>query len=161
MKNFYSIRIRSRKWIFQLLMFLVICNGSVLISNAASPQNQKLEEIYVDLVLSNATPQEFFNQLRERSGVYFFYNNEDVEALGDISIESSKESLKEILDEVFQNSDLEYQLENNVVTVKKAEEKPIQQQKSNYKVSGKVTDEKGLSLPGVTVKLEEIGRAHV
>jgi TonB-linked SusC/RagA family outer membrane protein len=139
------------KRMFQVLLVLIVSVFSTCWLNAAVPQNTKLEEILVDLQLKKVSPREFFEQLKEQSGVYFFYSNGDVESLGEISIASENKSVKEVLDQVFEGSDLVYQLDGEVVTVKKAFVESGLLQDVSVKVTGVVKDAKGVTLPSVTV----------
>jgi TonB-linked SusC/RagA family outer membrane protein len=84
------------------------------------------------------------------SEFFFFYNNKVVKLDKKISIDLKDKTINEILDFVFEGTDIEYTVNNRqiILSGKESSGLPGRQQKS---VSGRVTDSSGASIPGVSV----------
>lgn len=94
-------------------------------------------------------------QLQEESGIVFVYKTKDLKEVGKVSIRKEDASMAEILDEVLNETNLEYTLKDDVVIIKKVKARtPVVQEKEDKKVTGKVTDENGVPLPGVSVLIK-------
>ncbi len=134
-------------WIFVLFIFL----------KSVSPvwaQNNKLT-----LNLNDISLQEFFNTLEKQTGYRFFYNNDEVDVSLKISINISNKSVIEALIQVFEALPYTFrELENKLILIefesRKINAQPSEKQQfleHPEKISGRVTDNSGNPLPGVTV----------
>jgi TonB-linked SusC/RagA family outer membrane protein len=138
------------------LTFILLIVGVLQLSANVYSQNGRM-----NVQVSEMELYDILWELQQNTDVVFVYRTSDLEGYEKVSLDKEDATLTEILDEVLANTDLEYKFDEDVVVISKrrveisaSEEVEEQQQKSNYKVSGKVTDEKGEPLPGVTVKLE-------
>lgn len=97
---------------------------------------------------------EVLKDIEESSNFRFFYIREQVDVERRVSVKANKSTVEEILDDIFAGQGINYKVmedylillspKNSNINLKSVSE----QQKS---VSGKVTDDSGLPLPGVTV----------
>ena len=108
------------------------------------------ERTKVTLDLKNVMLNEMFEEMKKQTDYDFFYNSQLLRARGFISVKADNEEVTSVLDRVLPGVNLEYQMNNNLVTIraKKAEQ---QQQVNFVQVKGRVTDEKGNPLPGAAV----------
>lgn len=97
----------------------------------------------------NATLKEVFDYLGQKGNLDFTYNNEAVQkATVRITHSFQQAPLGEILKICLQNTPFSYeQIGTNIVI-------RSQQQVKEYLIKGKITDSKGIPLPGVSVQLE-------
>jgi len=139
-KYFLIIRLT---W-FLILMFSLQGTASVW------SQNTKMS-----LKLKNATLQELFSQIEQNSNYRFFYNNDDIDVTQIISVDSENKPINQILTEALGNLPYSFrELDNKLIVVEKKNRLTQPENSSTsqvQKVSGKVTDSSGQSLPGVTV----------
>lgn len=96
----------------------------------------------------------------ENDPVQFFYQNDEIEEVHGLNVEFSDQTVDAILDECLKNTGLTYEIVHKAVIIHKdtkyieppglllESEADTPQKKT---ISGKVTDTKGLPLPGVTV----------
>lgn len=122
------------------LMFLLI--GILQVSASVHAQNGKL-----NVQVENMQLSDLLWQLQEESGVVFIYQTDDLVDVKNISLETTDASITEILDEILEDTDLDYTLDNKVVIIKKKDvvpeiEKPVQEQKK-VKIKGVVYTDKG------------------
>jgi TonB-linked SusC/RagA family outer membrane protein len=136
-------RIKQLLFIMRLsffLLFLSLLNVSAAIFS---------QEAKLTLKLQNVTLKKVFDEIEKSSNIKFLYRNELVNVNQKVNVSVWDETIDEILDKIFDHSDLTYRVfENNLVVITN---KNLQQKQ----VTGVVTDAvKGDPLPGVTVLIE-------
>lgn len=102
-----------------------------------------------------------FNKIRQQTGYNFLYKNEVLNTAKTVTINSTA-SLAGILEELFEDQALTYSIIDKTILVKrksgslsdKSEAIPLD-------VKGKITDEKGTSLPGATIRVKGQGTVTV
>lgn len=129
------------------LTFILLFASLVAISAPSYSQNAKL-----NLSAKNSSLIDLFKQIEEQSEFYFYFNKEDVKAQETVSVDMKDVLLNEILDQVLANTGLEYKIIDRYVVVKeKGAADPVISLQQIRKVTGKVADASGTSLPGVSV----------
>lgn len=137
--------------VMRLTVFLLLVSVAGVLANKSYSQTKML-----NLNMHEATIKEVLKNIEEQSEFYFLYSENliDVERKVNITIENKK--VAQVLNLIFEGTDVEYTIRNHFIVLTTPEEsigelEVLQQQKS---VSGKVTDESGQPLPGVTVLIE-------
>lgn len=109
----------------------------------------------VALDLKSATVKEFFDALRQQTGLSFVYNSDVETRMKQITIRVEAETVDNVLNTVFKDSGFSYHIDgNNIVTIYAVSIK-------ESSIAGAVYNEERVSLPGVTVRVkgENIGTA--
>jgi hypothetical protein len=90
--------------------------------------------------------------LRSQTRYNFLFNSKDLQPYTDISVHLQSVTLQQALDSLLtgRKTRLEYTIEGETVVIRK---KQIQEQQQGT-VNGRVTDNRGQALPGVTVLIE-------
>ncbi|CAG4993624.1 hypothetical protein DYBT9275_01203 [Dyadobacter sp. CECT 9275] len=118
----------------------------------------------ITLSEKNAPIERVFGVIEAQSGHVFFYDSEDVRGLK-VSVNMKKASLPETLKQCFQGLPLAYKIVDKTVVVRKletphqkaAEPQPVslvREIQADIRVTGKVLDDKGDALPGVSILLK-------
>ncbi|MCX6222883.1 MAG: TonB-dependent receptor [Bacteroidia bacterium] len=108
----------------------------------------------VSLHMKDATVKEVLNKIEENSEFVFLYNSRLVNVDRKVSIDYENQKIAEILNDLFRETDVVFTVvDRQIVLTKVADQSSFvalnsQKQKT---ISGKITDEFGASLPGVTV----------
>lgn len=134
------------------LTFMFLLIGILQVTASVHAQNGRL-----NVQVENVSLSDFLWQLQEESSVVFIYQTDDVEDVKFISLKTSNASITEILDEVLDETDLTYTIDEDVVVIKKKEIVPephIEEQQERKTIQGKVTDKNGVPLPGVSVVIK-------
>jgi len=100
---------------------------------------------------------EVLAKIRQQSGYDVIYSNDVLEKSTPVTIKISNASLEEALKVSLLNQPLTYEIEEKTVLIKMKESSFIEKVKdlALIDVHGRVVDEKGQPLPGVTVKLKD------
>jgi TonB-linked SusC/RagA family outer membrane protein len=99
---------------------------------------------------NNISVKQMFKQIEKNSTYSIFYRLDQVNQDKKVQVVAKDATIDDIMKLVLQNQALTYQIMDNIVIVKPAGDKTI----AVLNVSGVVTDSKGQTLPGVTVKLK-------
>ena len=129
--------------LFPIFMFLLVFGAT-----AKSFSQEQL----VSLNLHQCDVSMLFKEICKQIDLRFVYNEEQVEQLGRFDVKVSGESVQEILQKLFKSTNLECRFESDVIfiTPRSKASLPVDSLK-NEVLRGKVSDEKGGGLPGVTV----------
>ena len=100
----------------------------------------------ITLHVSDAVLSDVLRQIEDLTGYMFVYKSGDIEQAGRVTLKAENMEVSEILNKCFAGSGLSYVFENDVIIISKAAPQP-----EGRKITGKVTDENGEALPGVTV----------
>lgn len=76
----------------------------------------------VTLNLESVTVKEFFDALRQQTGLSFVYNTEQTKSLKPITIHVKDETVDSVLRTVLNGTGLTYSMERDIVTISKAEQ---------------------------------------
>ncbi len=100
---------------------------------------------------------EVLKEIEESSNFRFFYIREQVDVERKVSVKANNATVEQILDELFEGEGINYRVMEDYLVLLSPENlsadniKMLQQQNT---VTGKVTDESGQPLPGVTVLIK-------
>ncbi|MEQ7801490.1 TonB-dependent receptor [Pedobacter sp. ASV1-7] len=106
----------------------------------------------VNVNIKNANLIDVFSILRKQTGYDFVYKLEDLKNAKTISVYAKDESIQSVLEKCFQNQPLIYKINATTVSVKRKIEETIIQK--NTTIIGKVIDEKGEPLTGVSIRIK-------
>jgi len=126
------------------IFIIVMSIAQVFAANSYS-QTAKLS-----LNFKNVSAKTVLQRIEEQSQFYFIYDATVVNVEKKVSIESDKESISEILDQLFEGTNVIYKINNRQIALTTEPSLSVVQQPT-IKVTGKVTDSSGAFLPGVTI----------
>jgi len=104
----------------------------------------------VSLDLTRVSAMEFFSEIRKQTGYSFVFNESQAKAIGKLTVRVDGMPVDEVLCSVLSPVNFSYKFENDIIIIMSTGQSPVK----TLKVVGKVTDEKKVVLPGVTVRLK-------
>lgn len=144
-------RIQSKLFLIMKLTFF-LCLISILQVSASTTYAQK-----ISMNKNNASLAAALKEIHKQSGFSVLYNAKMLKLAVPVNVHLQNVELEEALKQCFQDQPFTYVINNTtiVVTPKIQETTPVQA----ITVTGQVKDNKGLPLPGVTIKIKgsEIG----
>lgn len=112
----------------------------------------------ISMTQSNAPLKTVLKVLKSQSGYNFVYTDDLLKMAKPINIEVDRAELEDVLTQIFKEQPLTYSVNKNTITLKeKLFLSPSDKHESELKdivVKGKITDSKGESLPGVSVRVK-------
>ena len=110
----------------------------------------------VSFEVENATLAEIIPIIERSTNYTFLYQDEQVERVKNLTFRFTDEDLRVVLEKCLEGTNLTYRIEDNTIILKAGEPQPEASlpQVQERKLTGKVTDEAGVPLPGVTVVIE-------
>lgn len=139
-----------RKLLFVMKFVWIFIMAGFVSANAAKTYSQTVR---FDLKMKNASLKSILSEIEEKTEFNFFYKNDEIEKLTNLTVEANQASVSEVLDGLLRDKGLEYEVYDRYILIQKSGDRSsvsgsTQQQIS---VSGRVTDASGSTLPGVTV----------
>jgi len=156
-KIFTALRCGATSWRepkFLLIMKLtVIILMVTILQVSAATYGQE-----VSLNVKNVPVNEVLNQLTKQTGFNFICDADIIKATGNVTLKVNKTALTKVLPQCFANQqvDIVYGDDNTVVIKQKniVAIKPVFIVPAPITVTGKVSDSKGQSLPGVSIQIK-------
>lgn len=103
----------------------------------------------VSISKKDVSLKEVFKEIRRQAGYDFIYNNEVIERAGTFSVQVKDKDVSEVLKSIFRSKRLSFTVEDKNIIVKVMDAIP------DRLINGKiVSDEDGLPLPGVSIKIK-------
>jgi len=106
------------------------------------------QETRISLNMKNVQIKDVLLKIENSSEFFFIYNNQLIDVDRNVSISVNNEKISDVLSNIFQDQQVEFQLTDRKIVIVPTE---MSNQQSQTKVSGKVTDSTGSPIPGVTV----------
>ncbi len=151
-------QIRHLFLIMKLVSFLLVV-GAFSLSASSYSQNTR-----IDLNIQNSNIQDIIHSIENSSEYIFVYDATYINSVSNKSISVQSKPISEILDQLFQGTGVAYLIDDRQIflynsqdinTISSPMAKTILMQQSDKKeLKGKVSDEKGTPLPGVSVSVK-------
>ena len=112
----------------------------------------------VTLSKKNAPLSQVLIELRTQSGYDFLFTTSALKGAKPVNLNVNNVELNEVLSQIFKDQPLDFNIEDkSVVIFKKEAQKvssPVRSTMAPITITGKVTDETGLPIPGVSIKIK-------
>jgi len=104
----------------------------------------------------NLSLGQVFESIERQSEFSFFYNVNQIDLSKKVDIEADNQFVNKILDDVLSGTGMTYTINNKLIIIhKQGEEASIEAaQQQGRKITGKVTDGSGMSIPGASVVIK-------
>ncbi len=134
---------------------LLLIIGFTQVSAAAFSQRITLNE-------KNASLEKVLKIIKQQSGFLMFYNDQDLKNTNKVDVDFKNTSVEDALNSCFANQPLNYSIIDKTIVVQKKDATVFDALKSSLNISvgikGKITNEKGEPMPGVTVRVTRGGK---
>lgn len=144
--------VRNKYWlcksilITKLTLILIVIFSLQSVANVYSQQK-------VTINLKSANFKEIIAALQKQTNYHFVFSERKIPATRNVNINVQNEDVSTVLNGLLANSDFTYTLlENNLIVIT-----PKDEVVNDIVIHGKVTDEKGADLPGVSIRIKGSG----
>ena len=147
--NRRGVPIHVLKKVFLMMKLTFLLTVVLQVSTWATGFSQ---ENRVSLQMKDVSLETIILELREQTGIRFFYSIDKIKAIEHLSIDVKNEVLKDVLSRLLEGTGLTYTLLDDVIVIKDlvVNQDPV---RIFIRLKGWVVDEKKRAMPGVTVKL--------
>lgn len=142
----------SKRLIYAFLFQLFLC--TVILANTGNAQRKTIDQVKVSLNLKEKPLAQFFRQVESKTDFKFTYTDNLLDLNQAITVVEDNKSLYDVLVAVSKQTNLNFVQVNENIHVKapKSNRNPVQvSQQLEITVAGKVIDDKGDPLPGVSI----------
>ncbi|MEH6659139.1 TonB-dependent receptor [Leeuwenhoekiella marinoflava] len=106
----------------------------------------------ISLDLEQVSVINVIHAIESKSNYKFLFNRKDVNLEQKVTVLVNDKPINHVLEKMFRNSTIDYEVLNNQIILKKAVSDNLQSEKQNqYKISGKILDPTGQPLPGANI----------
>jgi TonB-linked SusC/RagA family outer membrane protein len=129
------------------VLFLLICITQTMAVNLYS------QDTRISLNVANVTLKSVLNTIENQTDFYFIYEANNVDVNQEVSLLVDDETIPNLLDNLFSHTGITYRIDDRRIALTHHLDftNVVQQRRM---VSGKVTDSKGQTLPGVTIVIQ-------
>ena len=145
-----------KKTIRIMKLTTVLLFATILQVSAKDAYTQK-----VTLKENNVSLEKVFNDIRKQTNINFFYADEVLKDAKKVTVNVHNSSIDDVLNRCFKDQNLSYTISENTIVVKRKELEtlPITSMVINsFEIRGRVTDERGKPIAGVSVMILKNGR---
>ncbi|WP_372775997.1 TonB-dependent receptor [Mangrovibacterium sp.] len=125
--------------------FMLLSVASLFATNSYSQSKA------INLNLESSTVKRVLQEIEEQSDFHFMYSEEIVDVQRKVSVTADNKKILEVLDDLFAGTSVSYKVKDRFILLSDSEGKAVEVQQQVKTVTGKVVDNKGEVLPGVTV----------
>ncbi|MEQ9289393.1 MAG: TonB-dependent receptor [Cyclobacteriaceae bacterium] len=153
-----KIKIVSRITLLVIHIQCLLC--AMLLANSGI-NAQYMKDIYISVSWEDASIDEVLGSLNQKTGFNFLFNDKKISKIKGISLNAENQSLEGILKKLSVKKELQFRRVNNTISVKKFD-KGIAVDRvmelDERVITGKIIDENGEGLPGVSVIIKGTSR---
>lgn len=144
-----TFKAHKRKVLMRINLVIVLMTGAILQASAISHAQE------ISLSKQNASLISVIREIQAQSSYDFVYSTRVLKKAKNISISVANVSLEEALEKCFRNQPFTYTLKNKTIIIKENDRiLPAIGLEKRADIIGKVVDENGVPLIGVSVKLK-------
>ncbi|WP_316846638.1 TonB-dependent receptor [Pedobacter psychrodurus] len=147
-------RIFWRSGVSKNRIMLVMKLTVIFLITAFLPVKAAVNAQMLTIQENNISLGKLFTEIHKQTGYSFVYTEEMLAESKNINVKFKNTPLKKVLAFVFSNQPLTYVIKDEVIVVKRKNEPIKTLAIPPADVKGKILDEKGIGMPGVTIKIK-------
>lgn len=150
---------RIRYWARKKSLAMKLCVLLTFLFSFSVVASTHAQQERINLDLKNVSLRTLFGEIQKQTSLSFVYNTELTSGLGVFSVQAKDEMVTDVLRRVLANTGLTYKFEGDIIVIQKTVVK--EDEEKSVTVTGKVTDKRKQSIPGVTVQVKGISLGTV
>lgn len=126
------------------IVVLGLCSVTTLWASSQTVSPQR-----VTIHLKDAAIKQVFAEIRKQTTYSFVYSDDQMDKLKPVTVDVTSETVENVLNKVLEGTPYTYTIEGNSIAI--VAKNNVKKEVKEIKITGKVVDKEGLSLPGVSV----------
>ena len=143
---------------FRLFLALFAVSIFIISTQTATATDSYAKQTLLSVISEDKRVENILKDIENQSEFTFFYNNKIVDVNRIVSVSVDNKDIFEVLDEVFKDTDISYSVIGKRIVlnnkVQKEETESTQSPKEKITVKGTITDEKGETIIGASIRLK-------
>ncbi|WP_186831002.1 TonB-dependent receptor [Chitinophaga cymbidii] len=115
----------------------------------------------VTLTARNMPLEKVLNEIKKQTGYLFFYNQHWLKEVKNVNVSVQAAPIDEVLTACFEHTPFTYSVVDKTIIITRRQTPLPEEKPRQLPVSGKVTDENGQALPGVTIQVKGTGKGAI
>lgn len=152
----------SKRVLYGFIFQLIFC--SVLLANTGNAQRKNIEKIKVGVKVENTSLDEVFKKIEDQTGLAFTFNSANVDVKQKVDLNVRNKTVYDFLLDLSKDTGLRFIQINDNIHVRPYQSgsaKGVSIEGEFAEITGKVVDESGAAIPGVTIIVEGTTRGAV
>ncbi|MCD8178802.1 MAG: TonB-dependent receptor [Tannerellaceae bacterium] len=141
-----NVNLRKTFHVTNLIICLLFTGIGVTFATPGYSQTKSL-----NLEVNNKTLKETFDEIEKNSEFIFFYLDDQVDLNRQVSVNRKESKIDDILSDLFKGTNYTYRISDRQIFVSAKSASPNPQQQTKRKITGRVADDKGEPLIGVSI----------
>ena len=129
------------------LFWILMCVFTFSVSANTLAQQER-----VSLNLKNVAVRVLFDEIQRQTNLYFVFNTEQTDRLGQLSVNVENETVETVLRRILKGTGLTYKFRDDLIVIQRQDDRK-EKMRGAKRICGIVVDQARQPLPGVTVKL--------
>lgn len=164
MKNLVLLHVIRMTKLFTYAFLIQCLSMSVLLAWNGNAQIKDIEEVMIRVSLNNTDIEKAFTTIEKLSGYSFVYTHKEVRGLPKVYVSNDRQSVYDLLASIAQQTGLQFRQVNQNIHVRRTDTPEHQEESAlvingiiDVRITGRVTDNNGEPVPGVTVSVPGTG----
>lgn len=154
MKKSYNCDYCPRQWLKKMLMVMKVWAILFFFGLTALHAESFSQAKKVSIDVSDLALLDVLDLLQEKSGYTFLFSSSDIHGIGGISLKVENRSIEEILKKCLKGTGLLYEMNGELIILKKQVLATVSQEQKKIRFQGTVRNKAGEALPGVSIVLK-------
>ncbi|NWJ51688.1 MAG: TonB-dependent receptor [Bacteroidetes bacterium] len=133
--------------VMRMTIIIMLLSVTQLLAVESYSQNTR-----ISLNVDNQSVKEVLDKIQNQSDFFFMFNSKIVDVERKVNIKAGNEKISFVLGKLFAGTDIAYTVIDKQIVLFSTHS--IQQQQQKKKLTGRVTDDKGIPLPGASVVIQ-------
>ncbi|PZX51252.1 TonB-linked SusC/RagA family outer membrane protein [Algoriphagus ratkowskyi] len=146
----------SKRLLYGFILQLIFC--TVLLANTGNAQRKNIEKISIGMSVENTPLEKVFKDIEKKTGLAFTYNTGNVDVKQKVTLAVQNKTVYDLLSDLSKDTGLRFIQINDNIHVRPYQSgttKGVSIEDANaIEVTGKVIDQSGIGIPGVTIIVE-------
>ncbi len=112
------------------------------------------QQTRLTLKMQGAKVIDVLNKIEDESEFFFLFNQKLLDVERQVNVDANNESISKILSEIFEKTNVTYVIKDRQIILTTDNSNQGSEQGQQKKISGKVTDQSGLPIPGASVVVQ-------
>lgn len=133
--------------VMRMTIIIMLLSVTQLLAVESYSQNTR-----ISLNVDNQSVKEVLDKIQNQSDFFFMFNSKIVDVERKVNIKAGNEKISFVLGKLFAGTDIAYTVIDKQIVLFSTHS--IEQQQQKKKLTGRVTDDKGIPLPGASVVIQ-------